>query len=232
MLIIGNRYRDRIEARLQEFTTEQICWMPDNTDIDPTLAGHTDLSLFSPDQKILFTAASVADHIVNELTYSNNKPELRIIPNQRKQYPENAGLCVCTTGKYTFYKNKTIHPAVLPHLKGICIEVKQGYTKCSICVVNENTIITADDDIYRKALRTQIDVLKISPGHIRLEGYDYGFIGGAAFLLNNTTMAFTGTLDKHPDKERILACLRRNSVKPAFLSDEPIFDIGGALLLP
>ncbi|MCD8117342.1 MAG: hypothetical protein LUE21_09570 [Oscillospiraceae bacterium] len=76
-----------------------------------------------------------------------------------------------------------------------------------------------------------MDVLEITPGYIELSGYQYGFIGGASFRLDAHTIAFTGTLDRHPDKMRILSFLAKHSVKPVFLTDRPLFDVGGAVLL-
>ena len=77
-----------------------------------------------------------------------------------------------------------------------------------------------------------MDVLQIRPGHIALEGYDYGFIGGASFLLDSNTLAFTGHLDVHPDRDRILDFLRQHGVSAVFLTESPVFDIGGAVRLP
>ena len=43
---------------------------------------------------------------------------------------------------------------------------KQGYSKCSICVVNENAIITEDNGIARLLKNSQIDVI------INVDPYD------------------------------------------------------------
>ena len=83
------------------------------------------------------------------------------------------------------------------------LEVQQGYTKCSICVVSENAIITSDIGIHCKAKESGIDSLLISPGYIDLPGYKYGFIGGASFKISDNVIAFTGSLDSHPDKDNI-----------------------------
>jgi len=58
------------------------------------------------------------------------------------------------------------------------IPVKQGYAKCSLCIVSENAVITADEGLAYTLCRAGLDVLKIIPGCIRLPGYGYGFIGG------------------------------------------------------
>ena len=114
---------------------------------------------------------------------------------------------------------------------GVPVTVAQGYAKCAVCVVNDHSIITADAGVSRAAKNAGLDVLDITAGHVALDGYAYGFIGGAAFKIRNDTLAFTGTLDTHPYKERILRFLADRGQKAVFLTDEPIFDIGGAITL-
>ena len=74
-------------------------------------------------------------------------------------------------------------------ITGEKINVSQGYSKCSLCIVNENSVITEDDGIAEVLKRHNMDVLKISAGDVLLSGLDYGFLGG---LL---TLALIGTLD-------------------------------------
>ena len=86
--------------------------------------------------------------------------------------------------------------------------------------------------LTRPRCRSAAASLDIAPGHIALEGFPYGFIGGAAFKISDDTMAFTGTLDEHPDGERIVGYLAEYGLGSVFLTDKPIFDIGGAVALP
>jgi hypothetical protein len=72
-------------------------------------------------------------------------------------------------------------------------------------------------------------VLRIAPGAVVLDGFPYGFIGGASFKISEKNLAFTGRLDGHPDCERILSFLREREIEPLFLTQEPIFDIGSAI---
>ena len=76
-----------------------------------------------------------------------------------------------------------------------------------------------------------MDVLGIRPGFIELEGFDTGFIGGAAFRISERALAFTGQLDSHPDKAKIEAYLRSRGIEPVYLTERPAFDIGSAVLL-
>lgn len=229
MLAIGEKYRPILEKPLQKYTDEAIFWLPDNPDVDPRLSGHSDLSIFCGNGAVI-AAGGVYSYIVNSLT-SVNFPILRAEP-QSAVYPGDAGLCICRTGRRTIYNPKTADRQALAYLDDERIAVNQGYTRCSVCVVSDEAIITADNGISTAASKNGLDVMKITPGHILLEGYDYGFIGGATFPLNENTLAFTGTLDHHPDRTEILAFLQKHGKKPVFLTHNPIFDIGGAVALP
>ena len=92
------------------------------------------------------------------------------------------------------------------------INTTQGYTKCSVCKVSDNAIITADKGIAALAQSNGIDVLRICEGHVKLDGYDYGFIGGASGVFGDTVY-FCGNLDTHPDAKEIVAFEEKNVEK-------------------
>lgn len=109
------------------------------------------------------------------------------------------------------------------------IHINQGYAKCSTAVVSENTVITSDDGIYKTAVANNIDALKISSGYIKLEGYDYGFIGGACGKIGADTLAFCGDIKSHPDYESICSFCKNHGVYICSLGKSELTDIGGIL---
>ena len=113
------------------------------------------------------------------------------------------------------------------------IDSKQGYAKCSAVSVGESAIITADKNIARAAEAADADTLLISaaPEAIRLDGYDYGFIGGASGVLEDTVY-FTGDISSHPDAERITEFCKAHEKKIISLSSEPLNDVGGIFFFP
>lgn len=93
------------------------------------------------------------------------------------------------------------------------INVKQGYTKCSVLKVSDNAIITADEGIYNAVLGEEgIDVLKISDNFTDLDGYVCGFIGGASGLFGDSVY-FSGDITLHPDYDSILAFCEKHGKK-------------------
>ena len=120
------------------------------------------------------------------------------------------------------YTDKTILDS---HNKEI-INVKQGYSKCNICIVDNNAIITSDNGIAKTVAQKGIDVLKISSGHIELRKLDYGFIGGATGLIDNNTLAVNGDINSHPDSEQIKVFCHKYNVDIIPLKDGKLVDIG------
>ncbi|MCD7845934.1 MAG: hypothetical protein LUG57_08840 [Oscillospiraceae bacterium] len=232
MLLIGARYRSRL-ARPLERLGMQVCWLPDDAILDSRLAGHTDLRVFAAKGQAV-VGLGVYPHIVNILT--NLGYSVRAVLPQGPSYPADAGLCICDTGSVLLCNPKTAAPqaVALADGHGHAIAVAQGYTRCAVCVVTRRAVITADHGIVQAVSKhpaVNMDVLEITPGYVALDGFEYGFIGGASFKLNPNTIAFTGTLDRHPDKAEILSFIARHGVKPVFLTNDPIFDIGGAVML-
>ncbi len=109
------------------------------------------------------------------------------------------------------------------------LHTKQSYSACSTAVVNENAVITADNSIYGVCIKNGIDVLKINEGYIRLDGYDYGFIGGCCGLIDKDLLVFSGDITRHPDCENIKAFTKNYGVDIASLGKSELYDIGGIL---
>ena len=109
------------------------------------------------------------------------------------------------------------------------IYTRQGYCKCNICVVSEKAFITSDIGICKAGQDNGFDVLKIREGYIDIDGYEYGFIGGASGLVSDDTMVFCGDVLSHPDSERIKSFLRNYNIYIQCLSKEPLTDIGSVI---
>ena len=227
--LIGERYRAQLALAMDALGVD-VLWLPDDPQIDPRLAGHADLLVFAANGQA-FVAEEIYPYIVNNLTYRGYT--VHKSKHRGTIYPKDAGLCLCDTGRYLIHNPKTADRAAVAAAKDRRpIPVAQGYAQCAACVVNDDSIITSDAGVSSASKKAGIDVLDITAGYVHLEGFDYGFIGGASFKLNDHTIAFTGTLDKHPDKDRILAFLAAHGQTPIFLTQDPIFDIGGAIALP
>lgn len=124
------------------------------------------------------------------------------------EYPLDVPFNCVIIGTDFICNSKTVSPQIL----GVAIsrnlriiDVKQGYTKCSLCPVRENAVITDDSGIEKALLKYGYDVLKVSKGSVRLNGFDYGFIGGCSAMISRDILLFLGNFEMHSDKDRIKA---------------------------
>ena len=111
------------------------------------------------------------------------------------------------------------------------VPVRQGYAKCSIAVVNDHAVITADAGIQKALAALGIDVLLIRSGAVVLPGYDTGFFGGCCGKLSKDVLYLTGPLASHPDGPSIRSFLQCHQVYPVEGSAPALIDVGGIIPL-
>ena len=229
-IIIGEKYADFLSLPLKSLGISPII-VHNSPFVDERLSGHADMSVLHIKGESIVLAAHLRDtDFAANLTELGAKISYQT-DLQGSKYPKDAGLNVCIVGDKLFYFPKSADNEIVSILTSAYhpISVKQGYTRCSICVVNDNALITADRGVADACNTHGIDCLLIEPGYVELQGYEYGFIGGAAFKISDDKLAFTGVLDNHPSKAAILGFLHNHGITPIFLTDLPIFDIGGAI---
>lgn len=148
----------------------------------------------------------------------------------KSKYPYDIAYNVCSIGKYVICRPLCTAMEILAeyqYLKKNILNTRQGYTKCSICVVDDNSAITADEGIYKLLKKNNINVLKIRDGFIDL--YDMqGFIGGASGLVDNKLL-FNGDIKTHPDYENINAFCKNSGVDIISLNKGNLTDIGSII---
>ena len=107
------------------------------------------------------------------------------------------------------------------------IDCRQGYASCSALRL-PGGVVTADKHIAAACERAGADVLRISPGGIVLDGYDYGFIGGCGGMVGGKLALFGDPLT-HPDGERVVAFAAAHGVEVVPLCEGVLTDFGGII---
>lgn len=230
-ILIGEKYFELLEEPLKMLGINALS-IPGNGFVDSRLSGHGDLSVLHTGGNSLWLAPHLqgsrfADWL-NSMGFALDYPDIV----QSAAYPGDAQLNVCICGKYVICNRSIVPEELVHHLtnKGFeIIDCRQGYAKCSGCVVDERSIITADRGVEAAAKGAGLDVLLIEPGYIALDGFDYGFIGGSSFKISRGKLAFTGALNEHPNKNDILCFLKAHEVEAVYLTERPIFDIGSGI---
>ena len=110
------------------------------------------------------------------------------------------------------------------------IDVKQGYARCSVCLLGTKGAITADGGIGAVLRKLDVEVLEIQSGGIELCGYNYGFIGGASLVVDKTAVFF-GNVEDHPDGKKILDFVRSKGFEAEYPGSFPLTDFGSAVIV-
>lgn len=146
-------------------------------------------------------------------------------------YPADVPYNACCTGRYFIHNLKYTAPELLDAAKEEGLEplhVPQGYARCSCLPVDETSIITADRGISAACRKSGLTVLEITPGHIDLPGYSYGFIGGCAGRIGDTIL-FHGSLADHPDGDAIRRFIEERGLICVDFPSFKLTDIGSII---
>ena len=209
--------------------------MPPADYLDKPVASHTDMLIFVGFGRLFCHARyyesnrELIDGIISlsglELTLSDEE-----IGNK---YPKDVLFNACLVGNRLICNKKSVSKLILDSaMAAHCdiIDVAQGYTKCSICPVSDNAIITADKSIARACEKAGMDVLLISEGDVTLPPYSFGFIGGCAGICNDEVV-FCGSVDTHRDGQKIRDFCTKHKKIVLSLSNEILQDVGSIFFI-
>ncbi len=150
-----------------------------------------------------------------------------------RSYPADTAYNVVVAGKFALLNPRVCDKILFKLLENRfeIIPVKQGYAKCSVCPVDENSVITADRGIARAAEKRGLEALEIKNDGVMLPPYKSGFFGGAAGLVGRSTLAVNGSLSHMESGNDILKFLHSRSVEALEIHGGAPFDTGSLIPL-
>ena len=236
LALIGENANADIKKALSNQGLDVIILPADNRHA-PQVSSHADMLLFVLDNTVFCNEAYYKNHQlifdkIKEYGYQINSSEFNI----SSKYPNDVALNQAVIAKNIFGLSKSCAKSILDCANKQGYEyhsIKQGYTKCSTLILGDKGIISADSTIINTAKKLGISTLKIenSPEEIVLNGYDYGFIGGASAVYEKTVFFF-GNIMLHSQGREIVKFCRDNGFETVSLSQTRLCDIGGAIILP
>ncbi len=194
---------------------------------------HPDISICKLNNNNIVVAPNVYDYYKNIL----NPYGFNVIRGDsiiKNKYPYNIHYNIVILKNFAIHNFKYTDKVILDYIEKNNIKkinVSQGYCKCSICIVDDNSLITSDEGIYKEVIKHGIDCLLIEKGHIDLFELNYGFIGGCSFLISNNELAFFGNIKNHPDYDKILNFVNSKNKSLISLSDDKLLDLGSIINL-
>lgn len=200
-----------------------------NKSIDPAISTHADINAFHCGNKTLILDKSQPE-LFKSLSDLGFEPKYTEAPVSG-EYPNDCKLNCACIGNRIFGKLSALDKTVLDLEEFEKINVNQGYSKCSTCIVGESAVITDDVSIQKACQKENIDVLLIEKGDVLLSGHEYGFIGGASTLISKNHIAFFGDIEKHKNFKQIEAFLKFHGCGYSYIKNYPLTDIGGIIPL-
>lgn len=196
-----------------------------------TICGHSDIMVHKLCDNSIIAEPTVIDYFKEKL------PGIEVVSGEtilKDKYPYDIAYNAARVGNNiicnkNFTDNKIIDFANRNDIK--LLNTKQGYAKCSICVISDNAAITSDKNIQSVLNKNGIDVLLVDDSKIKLKNFEHGFIGGATGLLNKNKLAVNGNISLHTNYTEIIEFCKKYDVEVISLNNEEITDIGTIITL-
>ena len=236
LALIGEKADENIKNALKSHGFNIIS-LPSDERLAAPVAHHADMLIFVLENVVFcnekyFKENQSVFNLVSSYGYSVCPSSFEV----SKAYPKDVALNQAVIGNAIVGKRESCAKSVLEHaeLYGYSyVSVKQGYAKCSTLILGDEAVISADDGIITAARELGSDALKITNrvDEINLDGYDYGFIGGASAVYGDKVFFF-GNLELHGQSAPIRKFCEKHGFRAVSLSDFPLCDLGGAVILP
>lgn len=203
-----------------------------NENVDSRIKFHADISVYHAGGKNV-----ILDQTQKKLSQTLIGLGFNVIWAKNRvggSYPNDCRLNFAAVGRYLIGKSEIADDTLLSIAKENALtplNVKQGYAKCSICPVSENAIITDDENIFAVCAKAGLDCLLVKKGNVNLDGFDYGFIGGASAKVDNDLILFFGDISTHCDWRQIIDFLKKHDCNAECIPNFPLTDIGGIISL-
>ncbi|MDP4180796.1 MAG: hypothetical protein Q8942_06865 [Bacillota bacterium] len=231
MLIIDARINQRIQSSLSEMNIGLLktARIPNVYD---AISYHPDIMLHHVGGKKLVYAPGLDESLLNTLL-SHGFHMIKGLTELTSAYPGDIAYNAARVGNFVIHNTKYTDPILRAELEKESVEfihVKQGYSKCSISIVDENAIITSDQGIAKESEKKGINVLLIEPDeNIILPSLNMGFIGGCTCKIDKNTLAITGNYLKLKESEKIEEFLMSRGISIVSLSDDKPLDVGSLI---
>lgn len=231
ILIVDCRMRKIEKDKLKKLGFELIEIKP-SKNVYEEISSHVDIFTCKIGNTIIIEPSQYAQ-IIDKIENKNIKKGREKVSSK---YPEDIKYNVCIIGKKAIHNFKFTDLSVKEELEAHNYELiptTQGYTNCSIAVIDDNSAIVTDKGLYKILQKHNIDVLCIKEPDIKLLTQNgisnkKGFIGGAITRIEDKIIV-TGDLRKIDIEGKIREFIERKNLKIIDFNDLDVIDYGGIL---
>ena len=156
------------------------------------------------------------------------------------KYPLDVLYNVCCIGENVIHNFKYTDEKILEIIqkeKLNMIDINQGYSNCSIAVIDDKSVVVTDKKIAEKLIENDIDVLLLEENlDIKLLKNDgkyskmNGFIGGCMARVKNKIIIL-GDISKIDKEKKIRNFIQSRNLEIVYFNGLDVIDYGGVLVI-
>lgn len=196
--------------------------------------GHPDLQFFRIENKIIAQKdlrekqIELLSNLGTSITLGNSTLSL--------PYPGNIPYNALLTPDLLMHRLDATDPVILSEIQELkkskeisLVNVKQGYSRCSCAYVGNNSYVTEDIVMAEKLTSLKKQVFYQKHSNVYLEGFDFGFIGGALSLISiqgEELVLISGSLDSYFYGKELKAFLAQRNIRYECIGEGKLMDRG------
>ena len=234
-ILIDPRMRN-VEKNTLKYLGYELVPIQRSNNVYPEISSHVDIFTTKIGDTLVVEKSQFED-----LTFMLKKSEYNIVRGKEQiemNYPDDIKYNVAIIGNYAVHNFKYTDKKVLKLLQEggyELIDVEQGYTNCSIAVIDDTSVITTDKKIAERLRANNLSVLlldytpdiKLLDEHGRYSSMQ-GFIGGAIGKVDNNIIIF-GDLEKIDKDGQIRKFITDRHLTIVEFNGLDVIDYGGIL---
>ncbi|MBQ2377376.1 MAG: hypothetical protein II297_03135, partial [Clostridia bacterium] len=174
--IVDSRIPRDAESALSHHA-DRIIALPPFSALQKPVSAHPDMLMFPTDSEIITNKRYAEENagLIRELSELSGRKLVLDETDLAPAYPADVRFNCFEAGGRLFGLSAAISEKIICWASNRAMamtDVRQGYAKCSACVVSHNAVITEDASIERAMKENGVDVLRVAPGYVALDGYD------------------------------------------------------------
>lgn len=226
MLIVDKKTDCAIIRKLEAYDTV-FCLETSGITYD-AISGHPDIFFCLVNNKLIH-ATNLPAELIQSMKVHLTEEGTKAVGSQ---YPFSAPYNAVVTSDYLIHNTNITDQRILEHSKHKqAINVRQGYTRCNLLVLDNRLFITSDQGIAESLNHYKLQVIYFDPSKIRLPGFEHGFFGGCCGIIDHRVL-MTGSLKYHKNGKEVKRSIEKLNYELIELSDEPLFDGGSIIHIP
>jgi hypothetical protein len=227
LIITDNKMPDNAKKRLKDFG--DLLEIETSGITYPAISGHPDIFFCQAKQEL-----AVAPNLPEKYFSALQKHGVKFTTGQKpvgNTYPHTSHYNAVVSQTHLIHNINYTDKSLLQICRGLkTIHVNQGYTRCNLISLNGSVFITSDPGFNKTLTDHGLNCHYFPPHEIYLEGFTYGFLGGACGILEQKLFV-CGNLNLHNWGNKFRNVAENAGYEMIELCNTPLHDTGSIIFV-